>query len=81
MEKKEPTRPKPPPKRPKENKIDIAALVQNQKSRSERLVVNEELKNEGWRLIEMRIRESENEYKDSIHRNNKHEHEHLIYTN
>ena len=29
----------------------------------------------------MRIRESENEYKDSIHRNNKHEHEHLIYTN
>lgn len=43
-------------------------------------MVEEEWRSRVWGEVESRVRESDKEYKDTMHRNNKHEFEHLMST-
>ena len=43
----------------KQNTIDINTLIQNQKYKNQRLIVDEDKKNQLWRVVETRIRESQ----------------------
>lgn len=67
----------------KNKKKELEALVQELKKQGkegQRFCVEEELKAKIWGEVEVRVRQSDKEYRDPMHRNHKHEFEHLMNT-